>query len=197
MEKEKKMSAKAATNLLKKKLMKTADRCVSINQNINDEYELVQVFISPDNKSVELLLRDLRNDIHISAYLDNVDPLDMEVIVRLTTDAIANKAPCDRQIAVAIYRNDKRHIVSTYFDYKKKNAGEILGLGLAQILDNVKDFETFFHIASAVFEKMAEDLPREKAKKFICEYLDNYYDAKKETKPEELVIRIKNTKYKS
>lgn len=199
MEKEKKMSAKAVEKILKRELLKTAEHCVTINKNINDEYELIQVFLTPDNKSVKVLLRDIKENIIFADTVKDIEPLGYEMLLSLVTESIANHVPCDRDVAVVIYRNDKRHIVSSYFDLSKKDTAVVLGLGITQILNKMTDFDTFFHIASAVFEKMAHDMPKSKAKRFISDFLDNYYDEKNkdEEEPKELVIPIKNSKYKS
>ncbi len=199
MEKEKKMSAKAVEKILKRELLKTAEHCVTVNKNINDEYELIQVFLTPDNKSVKVLLRDIKENIIFADTVKDIEPLGYEMLLSLVTESIANHVPCDRDVAVVIYRNDKRHIVSSYFDLSKKDTAVVLGLGITQILNKMTDFDTFFHIASAVFEKMAQDMPKSKAKRFISDFLDNYYDEKNkdEEEPKELVIPIKNSKYKS
>lgn len=199
MEKEKKMSARAVEKILKRELLKTAEHCVTVNKNINDEYELIQVFLTPDNKSVKVLLRDIEKNIIFADTVKDIEPLGYEMLLSLVTESIANHVPCDRDVAVVIYRNDKRHIVSSYFDLSKKDTAVVLGLGITQILNKMTDFDTFFHIASAVFEKMAQDMPKFKAKRFISDFLDNYYDEKNKGEEEstELVIHIKNSKYKS
>ena len=171
----------------------------TVNKNINDEYELIQVFLTPDNKSVKVLLRDIKENVIFADTIKDIEPLGYEMLLSLVTESIANHVPCDRDVAVVIYRNNKRHIVSSYFDLSKKDTAVVLGLGITQILNKMTDFDTFFHIASAVFEKMAQDMPKSKAKRFISDFLDNYYNEKNkgEEEPKELVIQIKNSKYKS
>lgn len=172
-------------------VLKTKEECISINQDLDDEWYVIQV--SSIFEDIAVLIRDKKTKALEEYSIESLTEETAEKLKELVEQSVKAKTPCDRKPILTIYKNERQKVISALVDKEDEtNYAHITGALRSQFkLDENNMF--FFSVSAAVFEKISEGLTREKAIKFFESYLDEF----KKTKKQSCGFYIKPGKIKS